>query len=174
MDSSTGAHVNTQLIATIDVIISKLRTGKDQVDINLLDFAKAFAKVSHVRLPYKLNYYGIRSGTSTPGSKNSRVKGQTSTQNEVPSGVPQGTVLGPLLFLVFINDLPDVIKTSVASVFADDCLLYRHIRNEKYSADLQTNLSALEDWETKWQMRFHPEKCRVTRVCTNMRLRRNT
>ena len=73
MDSGTDAHVNAQLIATIDGITSKLRTGKDQVDINLLDFAKTFGKVYHVRLPYKLNYYGIRAGTFTPGSKNSRV-----------------------------------------------------------------------------------------------------
>ena len=59
-------------------------------------------------------------------------------------------------------------------LFADDCLLYRHIRNDKDSVDLQTDLTALEDWETKWQVCFHPEKCTVIRVCTSKGLRKNT
>ena len=171
----------TQLIATIEGIASKLRTGKDQVDIILLDFAKAFDKVPHIRLLRKLDFYGIRGGTLSwtkeflsGRSQQVVLEGQKSSQKEVLSGVPQGTVLGPLLFLAFINDLPDVVKTSDARLFADDCLLYRHIRNDKDSADLQTDLTALEDWETKWQMRFHPEKCTVIRVCTNKSLRKNT
>ena len=171
----------TQLIATIEGIASKLRTGKDQVDIILLDFAKAFDKVPHIRLLHKLDYYGIRGGTLSwikeflsGRSQQVVLEGQKSSQKEVLSGVPQGTVLGPLLFLAFINDLPDVVKTSDARLFADDCLLYRHIRNDKDSVDLQTDLTALEDWETKWQMRFHPEKCTVIRVCTNKSLRKNT
>ena len=65
-------------------------------------------------------------------------------------------------------------KTSDARLFANDCLLYHHISHEKDSLDLQTNLSDLEDWETKWQMHFHPEKCTVIRICTNKRLRKNT
>ena len=60
-----------------------------------------------------------------------------------------GTVLGPLLILAFINDLPGVVKTSDARLFADDCLLYHHIRNDKDSLDLQADLSALEDWESR-------------------------
>ena len=171
----------TQLIATIEGIASKLRTGKDQVDIILLDFAKAFDKVPHIRLLHKLDYYGIRGGTLSwikeflsGRSQQVVLEGQKSSQKEVFSGVHQGTVLGPLLFLAFINDLPDVVKTSDARLFADDCLLYRHIRNDKDSVDLQTDLTALEDWETKWQMRFHPEKCTVIRVCTNKSLRKIT
>ncbi|MEW8546480.1 MAG: reverse transcriptase domain-containing protein [Candidatus Thiodiazotropha sp.] len=102
------------------------------------------------------------------------LEGQRSSQKEVLSGVPQGTVLGPLLFLAFINDLPEAVKTSEARLFADDCLMYRYIRNDKDSSDLQTDLHALEEWEAKWQMCFHPEKCTVIRVCTNSRFRRNT
>ena len=134
-----------------------------------------------MRLLHKLNYYGIRGGTFTwikeilsERSQQVVLESQKSTQREVLSGVPQGTVLGPLLFLVFINDLPAVVNTSIAGLFADDCLLYRHIRNDKDSADHQTNLSALKDWETKWQMRFYPERCTVIKVCTNKCLRRNT
>ncbi|MEW8548082.1 MAG: reverse transcriptase family protein, partial [Candidatus Thiodiazotropha sp.] len=171
----------SQLITTIEGIASKLRSGRDQVDIILLDFSKAFDKVPHQRLLHKLEYYGVRGGTLSwikeflsGRSQQVILEGQKSSQKEVLSGVPQGTVLGPLLFLAFINDLPEVVKTSEARLFADDCLLYRHIRHENDSSDLQTDLSALEDWETKWQMHFHPEKCTVIRVCTSTRLRKNT
>ena len=79
------------------------------------------------------------------------------------SGVPQGTVLGPLLFLTFINDLPEV-TNSEARLFADDCLLYRPIFSRKDTEDLQQDLAALEDWEKQWQMAFHPEKCVVIQI----------
>ena len=90
------------------------------------------------------------------------------------SGVPQGTVLGPLLFLAFINDLPEVTKNSDARLFADDCLLYRQISSRHDSAFLQQDLSALEKWETTWQMQFHPQKCTVIRINSNRRQIINT
>ena len=100
----------TQLIATIEGIASKLRTGKDQVNIILLDFAKAFDKVSHIRLLHKLDYYGIRGGTLawikeflSGRSQQVVLEGKKYSQKEVLSGVPQGTVLGQLLFLAFIK-----------------------------------------------------------------------
>ena len=152
----------TQLIATVTIegIASKLRAGKDQVDIILLDFAKSFTSRTIM----------VFAEEPFPGSRNSwvadlnRLEGQKSTKKEVLSGVPQGNVFGSLLFLAFIIYLLDVVRISDARLFADDCLLYRHIRNDKDSVDLQTDLSALEDWETKWQTRFHPEKCTVIRV----------
>lgn len=90
------------------------------------------------------------------------------------SGVPQGTVLGLLLFLAYINDLPEVVRSSDARLFADDCLLYKHIKNERDAALLQEDLSALEEWEQKWQMKFHPEKCTVLHISTNRRNVRNS
>ena len=77
-------------------------------------------------------------------------------------------------FLVYINDIPTVCKTSQANLFADDTLLYQHIRNDENSAKFQEDLNALEDWEFWWQMIFHPEKCTLLRITTNKRYRRET
>jgi hypothetical protein len=95
------------------------------------------------------------------------LNGHTSSTAEVLSAVPQGTVLGPLLFLTFINDLPEVIN-SEARLFADDYLLYRPIFNRKDTEDLQQDLAALEDWEKQWQMAFHPEKCVVIQISSKL------
>ena len=93
-----------------------------------------------------------------------------SSEKEVLSGVPQDTVLGPLLFLSFINDLPDVTTSSDARLFADDCLLYRHVNSHNDSDLLQKDLSALEKWEEESQfMSFYPQKCTVIRIAINQR-----
>ena len=76
----------------------------------------------------------------------------------VESGVPQGTVLGPLLFLCHINDLPDSVSSSVR-LFADDCLLYRTIKTQEDHLKLQNDLISLEKWASKWGMRFNAKKC---------------
>ena len=76
------------------------------------------------------------------------------------SGVPQGTVLGPLLFLMYINDLPDGLN-SIVRLFADDVLLYGTICCDEDTADLQDDLYRLEDWQQKWQMEFNPSKCKI-------------
>ena len=159
----------TQLIATIQELARGLWEGK-QLDVILLDFAKAFDKVPHQRLLYKLHYYGIRGQTLSwiesflrDRKQHVLVEGAKSDEAEVTSGVPQGTVLGPLLFLAFINDLPSVVD-SQARLFADDCLLFRQIDSLHDSNKLQEDLSALEKWESDWQMSFHPQKCTTIRV----------
>ena len=75
----------------------------------------------------------------------------------VLSGVPQGSVLGPILFLIFINDLPDKIKSSVR-LFADDCVLYRNIHSLQDCLILQKDLDSLGLWEADWQMKFNVAK----------------
>ena len=79
------------------------------------------------------------------------------------SGVPQGTVLGPLLFLLHINDLPSVVSSKVR-LFADDCLIYRNIKNKEDQIALQKDLNLLENWGTTWGMRFNAAKCNIMRV----------
>jgi hypothetical protein len=84
----------------------------------------------------------------------------------VLSGVPQGSVLDPLLFLIYINYIPER-TTSDARLFADDCLLHKPITCAANNISLQKDLESLIKWE-EWQMAFHPEKCLVIQV-TNKR-----
>ena len=95
------------------------------------------------------------------------LEGQVSSQSSVTSGVPQGSVLGPLLFLVFINDLPECVS-STTRLFADDSLLYRTITSLDYARLLQEDLNNLQKWEQLWGMSFNPDKCEVLRI-TNKR-----
>ena len=79
------------------------------------------------------------------------------------SGASQGTVLGPLLFLLHINDLPSVVS-SKARLFADDCLIYRNIKNKEDQIALQKDLNLLENWDNTWGMRSNAAKCNIMRV----------
>ena len=79
------------------------------------------------------------------------------------SGVPQGTVLGPLLFLLYINELPSAVSSKVR-LFADDCLIYRNIKNKEDQIALQKYLDLLENWGNTWGMRFKAAKCNIMRV----------
>ena len=101
----------------------------------IMDFSKVFDKVLHKRLNYKLNWYVIQEDTLEwithfLSSKSQRVvlDGATSDSAPVLLGVPQGTVLGPILFLIYINDLPDWVVNNTVRLFADDCIIYRPIR----------------------------------------------
>ena len=159
----------TQLVQFYHDVVSNLdraqNRGHKQTDIIVMDFAKAFDKVPHRRLLYKLDYYGIRGSThkwiaSWLSGRTQQVvlDGQASDPVPVLSGVPQGSVLGPVLFLVFINDLPDNIRSSVR-LFADDCVLYRNIRSFSDCLILQDDLDQLARWEADWQMKFNVAKC---------------
>ena len=81
----------------------------------------------------------------------------------VSSGVPQGSVLGPILFLAYINDLPEQVKSRVR-LFADDTALYLAISSTTESQVLQTDLASLEQWEKMWDMQFNPSKCQVLQI----------
>ena len=136
----------------------------------ILDFEKAFDTVPHSLLLHKLHLYGIEgpihqwlSAFLTKRQMKVVVEGELSTSAAVSSGVPQGTVLGPLLFLCHINDLPDVVKSQVR-LFADDCVLYRQIKSQRDHVKLQEDLSSLHDWACTWGMRFNTTKCQVMSI----------
>jgi type II secretory pathway component PulJ len=84
----------------------------------------------------------------------------------VTSGVPQDTVLGPILFLIYINDLPEYFKHSNIRLFADDSIIYRKIQSRKDCLDLQDDLEAAAKWEKDWLMAFHPDKCNPLSITT--------
>ena len=123
----------TQLVETVNYLTKSLNHRK-QVDSILLDFIKAFDKVCHRKLLLKLKNYGISikllnviGDFLESRTQSVVVRGVQSEQSMVKSGVPQGTVLGPLLFLVYINDMPDRVKSSILALFADDSFLHKEI-----------------------------------------------
>lgn len=155
----------TQLIATTRDFINSIEE-KGQCDIILLDFSKAFDKVSHQLLLTKLKHFGIQQTTHkwissflSGRTQEVVVEGASSEKCRVTSGVPQGSVLGPLLFLLFINDLPAYAKHSQIRLFADDCMLYREVTETEDCDLLQQDLTNLMTWAEDWNMQFHPQKC---------------
>ena len=91
------------------------------------------------------------------------IDGEFSDVAPVTSGVPQGSVLGPILFLCFINDMPESVS-SQCHLFADDSIIYREISTVNDCTSLQHDLDALEKWEGTWGMSFNPSKCNVIHV----------
>jgi hypothetical protein len=90
----------------------------------------------------------------------------------VESGVPQGSVLGPALFLTYINDLPESVL-SRTRLFADDTACSQTISPASDQDQLQRDLNTLSDWEAKWSMQFHPQKCQVLHVSGKRKLKPN-
>ena len=161
----------TQLLEVYHNILNSVASGKE-VDIIYLDLSKAFDKVSHNLLLLKLNNYGI-SGPLLSWFRNyltdrhQRVvlDGVYSKWLPITSGVPQGSILGPLLFLVYVNDVPNYIRfQSTIALFADDTKLYKSIDFPGAKNDLQADLNNLHKWSLDWGMEFNKSKCQVLHV----------
>ena len=159
----------TQLVQFFHDLVNNLDRALNrnhrQADVIIMNFAKAFDKVPHRRLLYKLYYYGIRGSTHkgitswlSERSQKVVLDGHVSDPVPVLSGVPHGSVLGPVLFLIFINDLPENIRSSVR-LLAADCVLYMNIESPVDCQILQDDLNSLAQWETDWQMKFNVAKC---------------
>lgn len=162
----------TQLVMLVDELARNIQNGK-QTDLILLDFSKAFDKVSHNKLLFKLHQFGVRGrnlawirGFLSNRSQRVVVDGEFSTSIPVTSGVPQGSVLGPILFLAYINDLPEQVKSQVR-LFADDTVIYITLDGKGRQSMLQEDLKKLEHWETLWDMEFNPSKCQVIHITTS-------
>ena len=158
-----------QLLNVMDEWTSVLAEG-GQIDVVYMDFQKAFDTVPHRRLLGKLESYGIRSKTkrwiaSFLGDRRQRVmvNGTASEWRPVTRGILQGSVLGPGLFVVYINDLPKNV-TSVVRLFADDTKVSRQIRKENDAREVQDDLHSLQGWSDMWLLKFHPQKCKFMQL----------
>ena len=143
---------------------------KGQTDVIFLDFQKAFDRVPHQLLQTKLDYYGIRGDTLrwimallSNRQQAVVVNGSQSSWKDVTSGVPQGSVIGPALFLLYVNDIHTNIK-STTRLFADDGIVYREIKTEMDHKTLQEDLDTLSQWSKTWLMGFNIGKCAVLTV----------
>ena len=162
----SGRSTLTQLLYYLDECLQKISNG-NVVDSIYLDFSKAFDTVPHRRLIGKLESYGIRGhilswikGFLQDRTQQVVVNGSTSGIAPVISGIPQGTVLGPVLFVIYINDLLDDI-TSDGVMFADDTKVFRQITSHEDASNLQNDLRKLEEWSDTWLLKFNAEKCHV-------------
>ena len=159
-----GWSCERQLLGYVDEASEVLERG-NQEDIIVLDFEKAFDKVSHTLLVHKLRRYGIggRLNAWINSFLENRqqavvVGGERSNFMPVDSGVPQGSVVGPCLFLLYINDRP-IDTESKIRLFADDTLCSNIIKHKEDQKKLQQDLDSLTIWEKQWSMSFHPQKC---------------
>ena len=159
-----GRSCLTQLLNHVDNILQNFLRGND-TDAIYLDYAKAFDKVDHSLLIEKLHSYGIRGKLLTwlTTYLNNRIQtvainGAKSYPATVKSGVPQGTVLGPVLFILYLNDLTKCIKYSVISSFADDTRLLKEIQNTQDMNGLQADLNEAIRWSHENNMSLHAEK----------------
>ena len=161
-----GHSCETQLIRVLDDWTSALELGH-QVDVIYLDLQKAFDKVPHARLLSKLKSYGI-GGKLLQWIENFlsnrrqfvHLRGSKSDWINIFSGVPQGSVLGPFLFIVYVNDMPNVVSSDLY-MFADDTKLYRTITSESDCNILQQDLNNVIDWGNMWLTNFNLHKCKV-------------
>lgn len=161
----------TQLFQTIHDFASALNES-GQIDTVCLDLSKAFDLVPHAKLVMKLTNFGVNKNLVnwiksylTNRSQYVEIKGVKSTHLEVKSGVPQGSVLGPVLFLCYINDLANSIdKKLTVRLFADDCLIYSKISSHSDQVNLNSALQTIHEWCTKWDMKINYDKTVFARI----------
>ena len=132
-----------------------------------LDYRKAFDSVPHLRLLSKLESYGIKESLLrwiknflTGRIQRAVINGCKSSFLPISSGIPQGSVLGPTLFLIYVNDLPEGILSSL-KLFTDDTKLYHVIKLETDREVLQQDINRLVKWTEVWQLPLNASKCKI-------------
>ena len=161
----SGDSTTNQLLFLVNEIHEAFENPKTlEVQAVFLDISKAFDKVWHDGLIYKLEQNGVSGNLlkltrSYLHNRKQRVviNGSCSDYFSIESGVPQGSVLGPLLFLIYINDLERDIKSRI-KFFADDTMLFSIVHDTLISADeLNHDLSVIQKWAYQWKIEFNPD-----------------
>jgi len=165
----SGRSCVTQLLECLESW-TRILDNYGCIDVIYFDFQKAFDTVPHHRLLMKLKAYGIQDQLlkwieSFLSNRKQRVSvnGSKSSWEDVVSGVPQGSVLGPVLFVIYINDLPRNVLSTI-KLFADDTKLFRQVSTPQDCQLLQNDITTLEEWSKNWLLCFHPNKCKVLRI----------
>ena len=164
--------ITTNLLEVLN-IWSEALMHNIPVDIIYLDYAKAFDTVPHKRLIKQVETFGIQGQVLkwiqaflTDRKQKVLVNGVESSWSPVESGIPQGSILGPILFTLFVNDIPSNIKTFI-SMYADDTKIYSPLASDENALELVEDLAYVQEWARKMQMRFHPSKCKVMHLGQN-------
>jgi hypothetical protein len=160
-----GKSCLTNLLETLELWTSALDSGYS-VDSVYLDYQKAFDTVPTQRLMKKLKAYGIRGSVAqwlevflTGRRMRVSVRGSESPWVNVTSGVPQGSVIGPLLFLLYVNDIPESLEC-LSKMFADDTKVFTVVKCEADNERLQRDLNTLDNWSEDWLLGFNVSKCK--------------
>ena len=167
-----GRSCLTNLIEYLEYVSEELDKG-NPVDSIMLDFSKAFDKVPHQRLLLKLKSIGVDGKLLkwieqwiTGREQSVVVNAERSKWHPVLSGVPQGSVLGPILFIIYINDIDDCISSKI-NKFADDTKIFNRVSSVEDHDRLQNDIKKLVEWATTWQMEFNASKCKVLHFGSN-------
>ena len=146
---------------------TKLLDDGNAVDVAYLDYQKAFDTVPHRRLERKLGAYGIQGQVLKwvcdflrGRSQQVAIGNSLSSIAKVSSGVPQGSVLGPMLFIIYVNELPSLVNSTM-KMFADDSKLYRSINDNRDVMAFQEDLDTLDNWSREWLLKFNVAKCKI-------------
>ena len=171
-----GKSTETQMLSVFDNISEVLDKG-GQTDIIYLDFSKAFDSVPHHLLLHKLKSFGFN-GTllswfsSYISDRRQRVVIEDENSNWLPvlSGVPQGSILGPVLFILYVNDMVSQVSDNTrVNLFADDAKVIRTIVSRLDYIILQRDLNDLFTWSKTWLLDFNISKCKLLRICREIK-----
>lgn len=168
----SGRSTVLQLLCLLDNWTKALDNG-GQIDIIYTDFEKAFDRVPHKRLIYKLKSYGMSDKLVTwieaflcDRKQSVVINGKSSSAKSVLSGIPQGSVLGPLLFVIYVNDLPPTCDYAPLFLFADDSKLYKHVLEASDCDLLLHDTQRVLDWCDQWLMKVNVNKCKKLTLYT--------
>ena len=162
-------NTTTQLLHVTHKALKAL-DSKDPYYLTSFDFSKAFDKVPHNLLIHKLNKFQFNEQVTkwikewlTGRTSRVTINGQISRSFKTTSGVPQGSVLGPLLFIIYINDIPNKVNHSDCRLYADDTLLCSNLKDTNIQS-IQEDINSLEQWSKSWCMPFNANKCMLLQI----------